>query len=243
MRRQNIFLRLLTLICAIVFLSHSNLYTYTPTKGDRLVYVAKYLNFIPFGKVEIGIKDITKYDNKDVFLIECKAKTAKWISLLFKAEAYLKSFVDIERLYPYKFEQVIKVAGKEDDVRTAYYDRENNIMNAIGKGKKRVPSDVRDPLSAIYYLRTNLGDEHRTVTQIVNNNQSNYIFKAEIKGKRKVKDYTCLIVDSNVRRENKSMYHSLDVTFYITNTNEKIPLVIKAKTNVGPISLILLKHS
>lgn len=218
-----------------------NLYALEFEKGERLTYSARFLKIIPFGEVAMEVKDIVRYKGKKCYLVTCEARTARWLSLLFKAEATLGSYMDVDKLYPYKFEQVLKVAGKPDDIRRATYDRVNNIMEAEGKGKKGVPRDVRGPLSAIYYLRTQDLKEGDRVEQVVNNNQSNYILHSEVTGRKRIGKYECLVVDTTVRRENKSMYHSMDATFYISDDEKSLPVLVTAATQVGPVSLRLKK--
>jgi len=206
-------------------------------KGERLEYTASFLYVIPLGGVFTQINDVAGYGNKEAFLISCEAKTAKWISLLFKAEAVLNSYVAKGTLYPYKFEQQLKVAGKQDDIRRATYNRATNIMEAEGKGRKKVPADVRDPISAIYYLRTQDLKDGAEIKQMVNSNQSTYIFNAKVNGKKKIGKHNCWVLDSKIRRENKSMYHSMDAVIYISDDERRIPVLIQAKTKVGPVTL------
>jgi len=211
-------------------------------EGEELVYSARFLHIIPFGDVLMKVKGPVRHEGMKVHLLTCEAKTAKWISLLFKAEATLSSYVNMVKVYPYKFEQILKVAGKPDDIRRATYHRSQNIMEAEGKGKKKVPSDVRDPISAIHNLRTYDLKEGLEIKQTVNNNQSTYIFNSKVTGKKRIGRFDCWVLDSKIRRENKSMYHSMDVVFYISDDEERLPVLVKAKTKVGPMTLRLLKH-
>jgi hypothetical protein len=187
----------------------------------------------------LQVRDAIYVDGKKTGLITCEAQTAKWISLLFKAEAVLSSYVDPVRLLPYKFEQVLKVAGKPDDIRQASYDRVNNIMEAKGKGAKRVPPDVRDPISAIYFLRTQDLDQGAEINQTVNNNQSTYLFRSMVIGKKKIGRFNCWVLSAKIRRENKSMYHSMDALFYISDDDRRLPVKVSLSTNVGAITLKL----
>ncbi|MFH1848398.1 MAG: DUF3108 domain-containing protein [Candidatus Omnitrophota bacterium] len=215
---------------------------YEVSSGEELVYSARFLDIIPFGDVKLKVEGGVKYKGNTGYLITCEAGTAKWISLLFKANAVLKSYIDKGKLLPYKFEQILKVAGKEDDIRRATYDRANNIMDAEGKGRKKVPADVRDPISAIYFLRTQKLSEGAQINQTINNNQANYIFSSMVSGKKNIGGFDCWVLDAKVRRENKSMYHSMDVVFYISDTKDSIPVLVKAKTKVGPLSLKLKRN-
>jgi|GEM_PF-4074648 len=208
-------------------------------KGESLAYSARFLYIIPVGAAAIGVKDIVKYEGKKSFLITCDAKTASWLGLLFKAEAVLTSYAGVDNLYPYKFEQILKIAGRPDDVRRAVYDRANDLMTAEGKGTKKVPTDVRDPLSAIFYLRTQELKEGAQIKQVVNNNQSNYIFDSTVVGKKRIGKVDCWVLTAKIRRENKSMYHSMDTTIYVSADERRVPVLIQARTKVGPVTLKL----
>lgn len=227
------------ILFAVLFAAALNVSYAGLPAGERLTYRASFLYVIPVGNVSLAMNELnadTKYGNA---VISCEARTAGWISLLFKAEAALNSYIDSRKFYPYKFEQVLKVAGKPDDVRRATYDRLNNIMEAEGKGKKKVPADVRDPLSAIYFLRAQQLTEGMEIKQMVNNNQSTYVFDSKVTGKKKIGRTDCWVLESKIRRENKSMYHSMDATIYVSDDAAHVPVLIKAKTKVGPVSLRL----
>ena len=213
-------------------------------KGEKLKYSMKFLYIIPVGNAVMQVKDIADYRGEKVYLVTCEAKTAKWLSVLFKGEAVLNSYIGIKRVknfYPYRFEQILKIAGRPDDVRRATYDRVSNIMEAEGKGRKKVPADVRDPISAIYYLRTQDLREGMEINQAVNNNQNTYIFNSKVIGKKKIGKFNCWVLDSKIRRENKSMYHSMDAVIYISDDARRLPVMINAKTKVGPVTLRLKK--
>ncbi|MCX5715737.1 MAG: DUF3108 domain-containing protein [Candidatus Omnitrophica bacterium] len=231
------------LLCAILMAGllwfSDPMHAFAIEKGERLQYGVKFLYVLPVGNVSIGTEAAPGHQDNKAFLIKCTAKTASWISLLFKAEAVLNSYVTEDKMLPYKFEQILKIAGKPDDIRRATYDRGQNIMEAEGKGKKKVPADVRDPISAMYYLRAQDLKEGAEIKQVVNSNQSNYIFDSRVTGKKKVGKFNCWIVDAKVRRENKSMYHSMDVVFYISDDVRHLPVLIKANTKVGPVTLTL----
>jgi hypothetical protein len=227
------------IIVMILVLSNTSVKGYELEKGERLSYSAKFLHIIPVGDASIGVKGTVDFDGNKLYLVTCEAKTAKWISLLFKAEGALNSYISADNLYPYKFEQMLRVAGKPDDIRRATYDRIANIMEAEGKGKKKVPVDVRDPISALYFLRNQEFKEGLEIKQTINNNQSNYIFDTTVTGRKKIGKADCWVLDSKVRRENKSAYNSTSITFYITDDLQHIPVLIKAMTKLGPVMLRL----
>lgn len=207
-------------------------------EGGRLKLSANYLRIIPLGDAVMDVKK-DYYEGQSVYLVTCEAKTAKWISLLFKAQAVLKSYVGKRDSLPLKFEQVLQVAGKPDDIRKAIYDRANNTMTAEGKGVKRVPPDVRDPISAIYFLRAQNLEQDMEITQTVNNNQSTYIFKSKVIGKKQIGKFNCWVLSAKIRREDKSMYHSMDALFCISDDERRLPVKVLLNTNVGVITLKL----
>lgn len=207
-------------------------------EGEKLAFSANYLHIIPVGDAVMDVKK-DYYNGQNVYLVTCEAKTAKWISLLFKAQATLKSYMRKKDLLPLQFEQVLKMAGKPDDVRLAAYDRVNNIMEAKGKGAKRVPPDVRDPIAAMYFLRTQNLDQDMEINQSVNNNQSTYIFKSKVIGKKRIGKFDCWVLSAKIRRENKSMYHSMDGLFYISDDERHLPVKVSLGTNIGAITLKL----
>lgn len=238
MKISKLFLSVIFL--AVFFISAKTIgWCYELEKGEKMAYSVTFLHCLPLGSAVMEVRDVTTYGGSKAYLVTCQAQTTKWIGLFFKAQAVLNSYIDAKNLYPYKFEQILKVAGRPDDIRRATYDRLNNIMDAEGKGKKKVPVDVRDPISAIYYLRKQDLHEGASITQMVNNNQSTYIFSSKVSGKKRIGKFNCWVLDSKIRRENKSMYHSMDAVIYISDDARQVPVMVKAKTKVGPVTLRL----
>ncbi len=230
------------LVILLFFCFGTRGFGYEPGKGEKLVYGVKYLGVIPVGEAVIEVEPAVTYINgSKVFPVTCQAATSKWMSLLFKADAVIKSYVDVKKIYPYRFEQVLRIAGRPDDLRVVKYDRVKNVMDAQEKGVRNVPPDVRDSISALFFLRTQPLADGLQIKQMVNNNQSNYAFDSRVNGKKVIKGVSCWKVDSKVRRENKSMYHSMDVTIYMSADAGHVPILVKANTKVGPVTLVLKK--
>ncbi|WP_109098691.1 DUF3108 domain-containing protein [Aquimarina sp. AU58] len=197
-------------------------------------------------------------NGKPVHHIIGTGKSSGFLSVFFKVEDYYETYIDINRVKPYRFIRKINEGGHTKNIEINFDHNENKalVFNKKHNTKKSYPiqSDVQDMMSSFYYLRNNIntsslkkGDE-----QYVNmffDNES-YRFKLKFLGREVIKTkmgkIACLkfrpyVQADRVFKEEESM------TVWVSDDDNRMPVRIKADILVGSIKADLdafkgLKH-
>lgn len=133
------------------------------TKGEVLEYKLKF-GFITVGNAEMVIdKRITTLNERPCHKMDIYARTASWINWISKVEDQWGAYVDTEAVLPHMTYRNIK-EGKYRKNEEIYFDHSTHKVEAKVKNKKTgefkpskyydVPSNVRDLISGLAYLRT-----------------------------------------------------------------------------------------
>lgn len=197
-------------------------------------------------------------NGKPVHHIIGTGKSSGFLSVFFKVEDYYETYIDIDRVKPYRFIRKINEGGHTKNIEINFNHNENKalVFNKKHNTKKSYPiqSDVQDMMSSFYYLRNNIntsslkkGDE-QYVNMFFDN--ENYRFKLKFLGrevlKTKMGKIACLkfrpyVQADRVFKEEESM------TVWVSDDDNRMPVRIKADILVGSIKADLdafkgLKH-
>jgi hypothetical protein len=208
-------------------------------QGERLIFKIKYMWIIPIGLLELRVKEITSYEGQKVYRLVAEAKTSKLFSFFFKAETKFESYMDVQNLCSRGYEECIQIRGQPPKEKRVVYDWEEQIMQFRGV-KKRISSCPQDPISAMYYIRAQeLGIGKKFNFNIEVSKRDSRI-EAEVIKKQNIKTIDGQIsawVVKAVLKTGKDLRPQATITFWLTDDENKIPLLIKAKTSGGFISL------
>ncbi|HOX55133.1 MAG: DUF3108 domain-containing protein [Candidatus Omnitrophica bacterium] len=202
----------------------------------------KFLGILPAATAKIEDLGTDRLDRKSVLHFRATAKTMDYFSKIFNAQMQADSFVDSKTLCPLKFIQQVKTPGTYNYNRELVYDHKQKIMNT-GDVQRVIFEDTRDPISAIFYLRSQEFQVGKEIQTHINTNQKNYIMIA------KVSDYKELvlgngkvgywIVTAEVKRADKSPRHKSRLTIWFFNNKDKTPFLIKIVTAGGLVTVSL----
>jgi len=205
------------------------------TKGKELVFLVKYMGIIPVGKAKIIVGGLTNYNGRDVYRLVVEAETQGFVSIFYKARARIESYMDKNKLHSLRYTENIILPDKGTETKEIIYDQDNLIM--IRKDfKRKILPNTQDPLSAIFYLRTqdfNIGESF-----IINTITKEEIYELKANVFKKEGDIWMLKI--TVARKNKSSYHGGNFSVWITDDAMRLPLLIKGWTQVGLITMRLV---
>jgi len=226
-------------------------------EGEWLKFRVHY-GLLTAGYASIEIDEVSLHD-KQVFHIKGYGETTGMASWFFKVEDTYQSYIDKEKDIPYRFIRKIDEGGYTKDIQI---DFNHNNYKALVYNKKddtkeevSFPKDAQDMVSALYYLRNNLKVEEIEIGQEIMLNmffdKNNYKFKLKFLGREILNSefgkVSCLIFrpyvqSGRVFKENESL------TIWVSDDDNKIPLLIKADLAVGSLKATLtefkgLKHS
>ena len=185
-------------------------------------------------------------------------KSSGILSTFFKVEDYYETYIDKEKVLPYRFIRKINEGGHTKDIEINFDQQKKEALVVDKKHKTTktftTEADVQDMMSSFYYLRNNInvsslkkGDE-QYVNMFFDN--ENYLFKLRFLGKEvlktKVGKIRCLkfrpfVQADRVFKEEESL------TVWVSDDDNRMPVKIKANILVGSIQADLdafkgLKH-
>lgn len=129
--------------------------------GERLTYNISWKG-IHAGTAVLEVNAKVRYKGRQCFRIRSYANSAKAISLFYKVQDKMQTYVDAETLEPLRSDQKMKEGSHRRELyviytpkdRTAEYFKKKNKKFVSRVKHKKVPYAIQDSLSALYFLRT-----------------------------------------------------------------------------------------
>lgn len=217
-----------------------------------------HYGFVTAGYATLAVSD-TVLDNKEVYHIKGYGKTTGLSRAFFKVEDDYQSYIDADMDIPYRFIRKIDEGGHTKDIQIDF-DHSTQLAKVDNKKHHVVdyvsfPKDAQDMVSAFYYLRNNLDVSTIKPDDTVDMNmffdKENYKFRLKFLGreviktkfgKQKTLKFRPYVSAGRVFKEKESL------TVWVTDDENKMPLLIKADLAVGSLKASLseyggLKHS
>jgi hypothetical protein len=223
--------------------------------GETLKYGAYYnwgFVWLNAGEVEFSVTS-KKYEGRDVHHLSAYGSTFKSYDWIFKVREKYQSYVDTETLQPLWYERDV-MQNSYTAVADYKFDYENNVINTYVQKRKNPGANgtlplthcLFDVLSAIYYFRSvdfskyRLGD--RIPISVVLDSESynlymRYLGKEEVRTRDR-KRYQCIkfavqLVEGTIFKEGE------DAIVWVTDDENKIPVIVEAPILVGSVKAIL----
>ena len=211
--------------------------------GEKLTYNLHY-GAIDAGTATLEVKKTDKKINgRELLHVVGRGKSINTFDWFFKVRDRYESYVDKEGMFPWIFIRRVYEGGIEINQDYTFYQHKKKVNT--GKAKVDAPANVQDMLSSFYYARTidfskaKIGDEFE-IDCIVDG--ENWPLKIKYKGKEEVKirkgKFKCLKFVP-VIQEGRIWKSEDDLTVWITDDKNKIPLLAKTKILVGSIKMEL----
>lgn len=196
--------------------------------------------------------DKESLEGKEVFHIKGYGETSGMTSWFFPVEDDYQSFIDIEKDIPYRFIRKINEGGHTKDVVIEFnHDtQEALIINKKHKTEKTVsfPKGAQDMVSSFYYLRNNLEVSDIQINDEIELDmffdKENYKFKLKFLGREVIETefgkVPCLIFRPYVQ-SGRVFKEKESLTLWVSDDENKIPLVIQADLTVGSLKATLIE--
>ena len=219
--------------------------------ADEILEYRIHYGWINGGKAYLKLKDTT-YKGEEVFHAKGIGRTTGVADRLFNVHDIYESYFDKETLLPLKSIRDVK-EGKYEKYNAVYYNHKNRYLRSQKSGLKyypdTVPSRIYDLISAFYYARANVFDAIQKGELItIDTYFTDEFWPLQVRfrgyGTVKIKSgkYNCLIF-SPVVEPGRVFESRDDVTIYISNDKNYIPISIKMDIIVGSFKTSLVSHS
>ena len=224
--------------------------------GEQIVYKAYYnwkFVWIPAGEAVFNIKE-----TENTFEITITGKTYKTYDSFFRVRDYFHSVIDKKTMYPRRFVRIVEEGNyrKFDSIEFVQHQRYAISFNGKSRSttaKKYISLDncTHDLISVLYFMRNTeiskyqVGDRIPTrmlfdekiypISVEYNKKINNYVIKDL--GKFYVVKVIPDLIAGNVFKEGSLMH------IYVSNDNNKLPLLIESPLAVGSAKAVLKSYS
>lgn len=214
--------------------------------GEKLTYRVHY-GFVDAGEAVLEVKASDKKVNgRELFHIVGKGRSLGTFNWFFKVQDRYETYIDAEGLFPWMFIRRVYEGGYEVNQDYTFYQHKQLVND--GAKDYTVPTNIQDMISSYYYART-LDFEGAKVGDIFEFNSfvDGEVFPLKIKylGKDEVKirngKFKCLKF-CPVIQTGRIFKNEEDLSVWISDDENKIPLLAQANILVGSIKMEVTKY-
>ena len=218
-------------------------------KGEFLRYDVSY-GIFDAAKATLEVAEVSKKVNgRNTMHIVGKGESTGALSWFFKVEDRYETYIDEEAILPWKFIRHVREGGYELD-RDIHFDHHNNRATVYqgGTAGYDVIPNTQDLLSAFYYARTLDLQSAKVNDEFVINtffDREMYPLKIKFLGDELVETdlgtFNCLKFRPMVEK-GRVFKEEEDVTLWVSDDSNKVPIRLKADLLVGSIEMDLVGY-
>jgi hypothetical protein len=214
--------------------------------GERLVFDVNYLN-ITAGEAVMAVSSIDSIAGRRCFRVEFNVNSTPFFSSIYKVEDRYLTFIDVEAIVPWKFEQHIREGSYRRDF-IAEFDQIQHIARTTG-GQYDIPEYVHDIMSAFYYARildysTLKVGEGPTLFNFYKD--KSHELKVRLLGRQELEveagTFNTIVVEPLVK-EGGLFKSEGRIVIWLTDDERKIPIRVNTKVVIGSIDTELREYS
>ncbi|MBU2446587.1 MAG: DUF3108 domain-containing protein [Bacteroidetes bacterium] len=213
--------------------------------GEKLTYNVNY-SFATVGIASFSIPEIKTFSKRKCYRIKFQVSTVPSFDLFFKVRDLYETYLDVEGIFHWRFEQHIR-EGKFSRDFSAFFDQRKNKAKTT-EGEYDIPKYVLDIVSAFYYVRTmDLGKMKKGERFNLKNFYRDKTHDLDViyHGKETIEvpagKFDCIIVEPLVR-EGGLFKHEGNILIWLTNDEAKIPVKVRTKIIIGYVESELTNY-
>lgn len=206
--------------------------------GEKLTFEVNY-GFVTAGIAEYSIPKIVKLAGRDVYNVVFNVSSVSAFDRFYKVRDHYETYIDVEGIFPWRFEQHIREGGYSHDF-SAFFDQRKGKAKT-SEGSYDVPKYVHDIVSALYLVRTFNYSKLKEGDKVYLENfykDKTYPLDILFKGRETVSvkagKFDCIILEPLVK-EGGLFKSEGTIVVWITNDDLKIPVKVKTKVLIGSI--------
>jgi len=203
--------------------------------GERLEFDISY-GPINAGSAVMEVKEIVQVNGRDCYRVISTARSNRFFSAVYRVEDRVESFIDVQGLFPWKFQQKLE-EGKHRANRWAVYDQVNHTV-MTNRGELNTPPYVQDVLSIMYYARTREMAMGETLYVDSHSGRKVYPLAVKILRRERVEvpagTFDCLVVEPMLKAGGL-FKHEGRIWVWLTDDAIKLPVLMKTKVIIGTV--------
>lgn len=207
-------------------------------EGEKLTFDVKY-GFVTAGIAEMAVQNTRKLAGRDVYHVTFRVNTVPAFDPFFIVRDRYETFLDVEGLFPWRFEQHIR-EGKYTKDFSAFFDQRRGFAKTSG-GTFEIPPNVNDILSAFYITRTfDFSDMKPGDRFHLENFYNDKVYPLDViyLGKERITveagTFDCIMVEPLVV-EGGLFKNEGNIIVWLSDDELKIPVKVKTKVIIGSI--------
>lgn len=216
--------------------------------GEKLRYRITY-GFVDAGEAVLEVKTTTKTGSggRELLHVKGTGKTLGGFNAVYKVNDVYESYIDKKGVFPWMFVRRVDEGGYKINQDYAFKHDKLKVNN--GKKDFTIPVGIQDMISSFYYART-LNFKTAKKGQVFEFKcfmddeiwplKVKYVGDETIsirKGKFKCMKFVPVVQTGRYFKSEN------DVNFWVTDDENRIPILIKAKIPVGTVKLHLVEWS
>jgi hypothetical protein len=212
--------------------------------GERLEFSVKY-GTISAGSAVMEINDTTTIDNHSCYRVVSTANSNDFISVFYKVRDSVQTYLDVPGLFPRLFSKQLHEGGYKVNRRT-YFDQKHHLA-ITGKDSISTFGFVQDPLSSLYYIRTQQLIPGQDVMLDSHADRKNYPLRIKVLGKEQIEvpagKFDCVVIEPVMRSEGIFKAKG-NIKIWLTDDEYKMPVMMKTEVYfLGSINAQLSKYT
>ncbi|HNQ11789.1 MAG TPA: DUF3108 domain-containing protein [Bacteroidia bacterium] len=215
--------------------------------GEVLKFRIHY-GFIDAGEATLEVnKEMKKIGGRSCYNVVGKGKSVGAFDWFFKVRDHYESYIDAQSMLPWLFIRKIDEGGYKKNQNVSFNHYKNSVK--CEEGEFNVPDNVQDLISAFYYARTlDMTSASKGTIFEIEAFLDDEIIPLHIKyvGTEKVKTklgYINCIVLKPMLVEGRVFKEKEDMTIWVSNDANKIPVRVQTNILVGSIKMDLVSYS
>ncbi len=213
--------------------------------GEKLTFDVKY-GFVTAGVATFEIPKVKKISGRDVYQIVFQVSSVPSFDWFFKVRDRYETYLDIEGMFPWRFEQHIR-EGKYSRDFSAFFDQRKGKAKTT-EGEYIIPKNVNDIVSAFYFVRTlDLSGLKKGQNIHLENFYKDKVYPLDVvyHGKEKVDvgagTFNCLLVEPLVK-EGGLFKSEGSILIWLSDDDLRLPVKVKTKVIIGSIDAELSRY-
>jgi hypothetical protein len=215
-------------------------------QGEKLTFQVSY-GFITAGIAEYYIPKTVKIAGRDAYNVMFNVSSNSAFDPFYKVRDHYETYIDVEGLFPWRFEQHIREGGYSRDF-SAFFDQRKGKAKT-SEGSYDIPKYVSDIVSAFYLARTFDYSKMKEGDKVhLENFYKDKVYPLDVvyHGKETVSvkagKFKCIILEPLVR-EGGLFKSDGTLIVWLTEDQARIPVKVRTKIVIGAIDAELIGYS
>jgi hypothetical protein len=214
-------------------------------EGEKLTFDLNY-GFVTAGIAVMEISRIKKISGRNAYHVNFEVNSVPSFDMFYKVRDRYESYIDVEGLFPWRFEQHIREGGYTRDF-SAFFDQRKGKAKT-SEGEYEIPPYVNDIVSAFYFARTfDYSNMKENDLFHLQNFYKDKVYDLDVKylGKETIEvpagKFDCIIVEPLVK-EGGLFKHEGNIIVWLTDDDLKLPVKVRTKIIIGYVEAKLTDY-